>query len=65
MYGWFACLYVCLASSTCLVPGEVKNGYQISWKLPYGYWNRTLDALEEQPLLLAAEPSLQLFSSFN
>jgi hypothetical protein len=64
------CLYVCLDTTTwvshvCLHGGqkraanplelELENGCE----LPCGYWESNLSPLEEQPVLLAAEQSLQ------
>lgn len=67
VYSCVACRYVC-ASCMCLVPEQARNdprGCQVSWNWscscepPYGCWESNPGPLEEQSMLLTAEPSLQ------
>ena len=50
----FACMYVC---EGIRAPG---TGVTDSCELPYGGWELNRGPLEKQPVLLTAEPSLQL-----
>lgn len=63
------CLYVC-APHECLVPAEARSGHWIlvmevtdGYELQCG-WELNLRLLEEQLVLLTAEPSLQPFPRF-
>jgi hypothetical protein len=38
--------------------GSPETGLTDSWELPCGCWELNLSPLEEQPVLLTAEPSL-------
>jgi hypothetical protein len=44
--------------------GSLGTGVPDSCELPCGFWELNLDPLEEQPVLLTAEPSLQLLLFF-
>lgn len=64
-YGCFACICVCVPQ-IYLVPANVRRGCWILWtrsytqrELPCGLWELNLRFLEEQPVLLSAETSLQ------
>lgn len=53
----------------CMVSMEIKRSCQISGTgfidvctLPCGFWDLTLDSLEEPSVLFTPEPSLQTFS---
>lgn len=41
------------------VPQEVRGGRQVPYELPHGFWERNPGPLQEQPMLLTTEPSLQ------
>jgi hypothetical protein len=49
------CLRVCL----CKGVGSPGTGVIDGCEQPYGYWDLNPGPLEEQPVLLTAEPSLQ------
>lgn len=58
----FLCMSICLLVCMC-VPGDLvtvedRRGCQMVW-VPCGCWESSLDPLEEQPVLFAAELSLQ------
>lgn len=59
----FSCMYVqhfCLVSTEVTkVSGSLGTGVTDSCEPPCGCWESISGPLEEQPLLLAAEPSLQ------
>jgi hypothetical protein len=52
---WVFCLHVCLCEGV-RSPG---TGVTDSCKLPCGCWKLNPSALEEQPMLLTAEPSVK------
>jgi hypothetical protein len=58
------CVSVCLSVCTTCVQEHAEarspgTGVTDSCKLPRGWWERNLDPLQEQPVLLAPEPFLQ------
>ena len=60
--GYFDCMYV-YTSYVCLLTMKVKRRSQIvtgSCESPCGCWESNLDPLEEHPVLLTTESSLQL-----
>lgn len=66
---WIFCLHGISAYHVHSVPLEARRGHQILWS--WSYWQlyvmwvleSNLDSLGEQPGLLTAEPSLQLFEN--
>jgi hypothetical protein len=66
-HGCFACMYVCVPC-VCLVPVKVARrdvrspgaGVSGSCEPSRGCWEPRCDPLQEQPMLLVTEPSLQL-----
>lgn len=58
-------MYAC-APCVCLVPSQVRRGYQIPLELELdscdqlcGYWEFNIGSLEQQPVILTTKPSLQ------
>ena len=71
VYGCFACIYVCVLC-VCLLPVKVRKGQWIPWGWIYRWlwaamWMLGIkpSPLEEQPVLLTAEPSLQPWHKFR
>lgn len=71
VYGCFTYMYVC-ASFVYLMNGEARKGggssgtaVTDSCELPCGSLESNLGLLEEQPVLLTADPSLLLYFLFN
>lgn len=67
LYGSFPSMCNC-APHTCLVALEVRRGYLIIWdlsyrwcELTYGCWESSPGHLEEQPVLLRADPYIWPF----
>lgn len=59
------CSHVCKCTTCVPVPVEARGGCQVPWNWstdsgepPCRYWELNLDLLEEEPVLLIAEPSL-------
>lgn len=64
MTGCLAFMYVCVLN-LCLVPSKARKGFYTSWngvmdgcEPPHGRWVLNLSLREEQPMLLATDPSL-------
>lgn len=72
MYGCSSCMYV-RAPYACLVPEKARRKTQVpqtgvkdSCELVCGCWQSNQSPLEEQPMFLTTEPSLQLiFETFS
>lgn len=63
VYECFASMFV-FAPHLCLMPVEVRRGCQISWNLELRHIDGNLGPLQEQHMLLTAEPSLQPYMGF-
>jgi len=63
----FAYMYVCVAWTYSTHRGQkyqIPWNWTLSWE-PYGCWELNSGPLEEQPVLLTTEPSLQLSHGFR